>query len=1102
MPVLSTHAPDASATARTRLAPARMIPRRGNAAPPRPPWPRTTITMFQLATLLFTLLATFLAICAHPTCAHSVDTPADDLASLSILATPARLAVVRPGVASAYTPLHKRATRAVHADDHLRVTLDAYNATFVLHLAPDTHLVHPDAVVEVVKDGKTVTKPLRARVYAGHVVAQGAQEEEEMVWTTTGKGHGRARMVLYHDGLTDDPDYGHHYTSTRVPIFAAEWTAFGETYRADPIHAYLRHKRPHDPLLPASRHLRARDPRLADATMVLYRDSDTVGARSHQQHLLSRRDEPVAAGECGNMQFGEWNRAFRAQWAADRADRASTRLRSRAPSSNCPTDPSFVYMGVAADCSYTATFKGSEKDIINELITVWGTVSSKYQDTFNVGVGIVRTVLRMDCGGAEPWNRDCATTAYQISDRLSDFSKWRGDQKTDEGLWHLLSKCNTGATLGIAWTGTLCETSTRDQPKSATPGSGSSQLSAISSGTGGDREYVTGAGVSTITRDQWKVVAHEIGHNFGAIHDCIASQCSAGAQDCSPCTSAAGNGTSSGSCDCAGRFLMNPTDNSATNQFSPGSVDDICRHVTKVAKSMGAKSCLLKPGARKLLQGNVCGNGVLEEGEQCDCGDRCAQDACCTAQCTLKPNAQCSDRNSPGCCAQCKFKPAGSVCRPAHEFCDVAETCSGTSAECPKDTYLPDGTTCTLNGTVPAESAANSYCASGLCTNRDAQCFLASKGQATVFRTACAPRQGECQITCQVGNATNQCSEFNAVFLDGTDCGLGGRCQAGQCSGSSILNSVSGWIKGNPTLAYVVAAAIGLAVLMCAWSCVLRPAADKCCRRAGKKKVPIPPPARPSDTAAAPVAPVAAVAASTEPATAADARPMANGAPSPGWSRPSPTAPQGPPGYPQPPSMASAPPAPPGYPQPPPVAPVPVTADMSDASSGYSASRPTGRPYENAPRPPYDAPRPHESSTTRPYEIPTRLYDVPRPQYDAPRPSASPTRPYENATRPFDAPRPSGTSPRMYDAPRSSPYETRRPSETSARGYETSRPSYDASPRLGYGAPLQQQQPYGYASRLPQPRPGGGAGAYDRDRSGSRSGSVPRGGSGYGWKPS
>lgn len=31
----------------------------------------------------------------------------------------------------------------------------------------------------------------------------------------------------------------------------------------------------------------------------------------------------------------------------------------------------------------------------------------------------------------------------------------------------------------------------------------------------GSSEWVSGTGVSSITRDEWKVVAHEIGHGFG-----------------------------------------------------------------------------------------------------------------------------------------------------------------------------------------------------------------------------------------------------------------------------------------------------------------------------------------------------------------------------------------------------------------------------------------------------------------------------------------------------------------------------------------------------------------------------------------------------------
>src|SRR5882724_5691060 len=93
-----------------------------------------------------------------------------------------------------------------------------------------------------------------------------------------------------------------------------------------------------------------------------------------------------------------------------------------------------------------------------------------------------------------PWNVDCGNVS--LNDRLSLFSKWRGDKGEDgAGLWHLMSGCPTGTEVGVAWLGTLCQTSA-----TGTPG-----------------EFVSGAAVTTAGRAEWQVVAHEIGHNFGAI---------------------------------------------------------------------------------------------------------------------------------------------------------------------------------------------------------------------------------------------------------------------------------------------------------------------------------------------------------------------------------------------------------------------------------------------------------------------------------------------------------------------------------------------------------------------------------------------------------
>ncbi|XP_009326584.1 PREDICTED: disintegrin and metalloproteinase domain-containing protein 32-like, partial [Pygoscelis adeliae] len=109
----------------------------------------------------------------------------------------------------------------------------------------------------------------------------------------------------------------------------------------------------------------------------------------------------------------------------------------------------------------------------------------------------------------------------------------------------------------------------------------------------------------------------------------------------------------------------------------------------------------------------VCGNSVVEPGEQCDCGapEACALDKCCTPQCNFKPGMKCS---LGLCCENCQFKPKTSQCRPpADAQCDLPEFCNGSSASCPPDLYVQDGHGCE-HGT--------GYCYKGRCQSPDLQC--------------------------------------------------------------------------------------------------------------------------------------------------------------------------------------------------------------------------------------------------------------------------------------------------------------------------------------------------------------------------------------------
>ncbi|XP_056610820.1 disintegrin and metalloproteinase domain-containing protein 23 isoform X1 [Triplophysa dalaica] len=139
--------------------------------------------------------------------------------------------------------------------------------------------------------------------------------------------------------------------------------------------------------------------------------------------------------------------------------------------------------------------------------------------------------------------------------------------------------------------------------------------------------------------------------------------------------------------------------------FSKCSISDFKEFLLK-----GGGSCLFnKPS--KLFESTECGNGYVEVGEECDCGpsDDCVRECC--KKCSLSNGAHCSD--GPCCNNTCLFYPRGYTCRYAVNDCDISETCSGDSGQCPPNLHKQDGYFCSLN---------EGRCYAGECKMRDSQC--------------------------------------------------------------------------------------------------------------------------------------------------------------------------------------------------------------------------------------------------------------------------------------------------------------------------------------------------------------------------------------------
>ncbi|KAF7260872.1 hypothetical protein EG68_01814 [Paragonimus skrjabini miyazakii] len=125
---------------------------------------------------------------------------------------------------------------------------------------------------------------------------------------------------------------------------------------------------------------------------------------------------------------------------------------------------------------------------------------------------------------------------------------------------------------------------------------------------------------------------------------------------------------------------------------------------------------------------SLCGNGILDPGEECDCGNRTScpvqlQDCCDVRRCVLRAGSTCA---SGPCCHvdldptsgrfHCQLAQAGTVCRKESGDCDLPEYCDGKSQWCPMDVYKADGIGCVT------EIGTQAFCVRGGCREADQWC--------------------------------------------------------------------------------------------------------------------------------------------------------------------------------------------------------------------------------------------------------------------------------------------------------------------------------------------------------------------------------------------
>ncbi|KAA0713744.1 Disintegrin and metalloproteinase domain-containing protein 9 [Triplophysa tibetana] len=296
--------------------------------------------------------------------------------------------------------------------------------------------------------------------------------------------------------------------------------------------------------------------------------------------------------------------------------------------------------------------KKNQTAVRDEMVQIANYVDSMYMP-LNIRVVLV---------GLEIWSmQNLINTDGSAGEVLGRFTQWREKELVHrhrhDSAQLILNKV-FGGTAGMAFVGTVCSRS-----------------------HGGGINSFTSSNVISFA----SIVAHELGHNLGMNHD-DGRNCKCDVTNC----------------------IMNSGATGSRN-FSSCSADDF----EKMILNSGRRCLLNTPRPDEAYSAPICGNKLVDVGEDCDCGseEECMKDPCCEPKtCRLRSGAQCA---YGVCCKNCWFLPGGTVCRSSTDECDLPEYCNGTSALCQSDVFKQNGHPC---------KQEQAYCYNGQCQYHDTQC--------------------------------------------------------------------------------------------------------------------------------------------------------------------------------------------------------------------------------------------------------------------------------------------------------------------------------------------------------------------------------------------